>query len=204
MKKNIIIVISTVIILGILSAGTIYFTTPSNEASGAQAKESPDKQDSFKMSDITKSKDEKEKDNAKNKELSDQTANTGGAENELKLGKNPSRTELLSTIHKMTHQKIVANEKWGAIPMLEENVDKVYEAVKANDMKERNELLEILEKWKKKDFNNIDEDHNFIWNLQGGTIGEALGKMAQDQEIRYIENNFGVEILNMWKLENSN
>lgn len=204
MKKNIIIVISTVIILGILSAGTIYFTTPSNESSGAQAKESPDKQDSLKMSDITKSKDEKEKDNAKNKELSDQTANTGGAENELKLGKNPSRTELLSTIHKMTHQKIVANEKWGAIPMLEENVDKVYEAVKANDMKERNELLEILEKWKKKDFNNIDEDHNFIWNLQGGTIGEALGKMAQDQEIRYIENNFGVEILNMWKLENSN
>lgn len=96
----------------------------------------------------------------------------------------------LDTLHKMTHQKVTAEDKWGAIPMIKANVLAAKEQIAQLTIKEREELLEILAKWEKVDFSEVDHDHNYFWNKQGGTIGKAYGIMSEEQEKAFIENNF--------------
>lgn len=48
-------------------------------------------------------------------------------------------------------------------------------------------MLEILNRWKKGDFSAVDRDHNIIWNIQDGSVGEAKGIMTKEQ---FIEDTF--------------
>jgi len=90
----------------------------------------------------------------------------------------------------MTHQKIVANDKWGAIEMTKERIDELYELVDKSDFEYRGELKTILDRWKTDDFSRVDEDHNTVWRIQGGSLGRAQGIMTKEQEEVFIENNF--------------
>lgn len=51
-------------------------------------------------------------------------------------------------------------------------------------------MLEILNRWKKGDFSAVDRDHNIIWNIQDGSVGEAKGIMTKEQEEQFIEDTF--------------
>lgn len=101
--------------------------------------------------------------------------------------------KIQDVLHKMTHQKVVAKEKWGAIEMTEEHIKTVSEIVEQNKntLHSYNAYRKVLDKWLKGDFEAIDDDHNAIWSLQGGTVGEALGIASKQEEAEFIKMQFG-------------
>lgn len=183
-KKQIIITISVVLLIGIIIFGLFTYET-NNEDSGIRA------------SDVMKSKVDK----VENKP-EDSTAKIEGISLKLDIPEELTEHSILAILHKMTHQKIKADKKWGATPMIEATIDEAYELVKNNKTKNHDVLLVIVTKWKNKDFSSIDEDHNTIWTIQGGNTGRATGKMTEKEEIKFIINNFGEQILDVWSSEN--
>ncbi|QUW22590.1 hypothetical protein JSQ81_03120 [Sporosarcina sp. Marseille-Q4063] len=125
-----------------------------------------------------------------------------GAQTELLITHSSPQTEILVVMHQMTHQKIQANEKWGATPMIQENIDIVYDIIEANDFPEKDTLLSIVTRWKDGNFNRVDKDHNAIWKLQGGTIGKAYGIMSEEEERWFVIKNFKEDVLTAWLEEN--
>lgn len=56
------------------------------------------------------------------------------------------------------------------------------------ELENEKEYRDILERWAKGDFSRVDDDHNIVWELQGGNYGKAIGIMTPEQEKRFIEN----------------
>jgi len=96
-------------------------------------------------------------------------------------------------IHGMTHQKVNAHPKWNSILMTEERIKELDEAIELAGeahLEHYDIYREIVNKWLDNDFSTIDEDHNRIWKLQGGTIGKANGVLSKQEELKFIQNNF--------------
>ncbi len=125
-----------------------------------------------------------------------------GAQTELLITHASPQSEVMAVMHQMTHQKIRANEKWGAIPMIQENINVVYDIIESNDFKKKDVLLPIIIRWKDGNFNQVDKDHNAIWKLQGGSIGKAYGIMSAEEERWFIIKNFKEDVLTVWLEEN--
>ena len=123
-------------------------------------------------------------------EFIEQTQLIGGISYEVELDEKSTQDEVIEVMHKMTHQKVRAEEKWGAIPMIPETINDVYEIVSKSNFERKEDLLEILEKWKLNNFLSTDEDHNYFWRYQGGTVGKAYGTMSRNEEMEFIKNNF--------------
>lgn len=104
---------------------------------------------------------------------------------------NMTEDEMMETIHKMSHQKVIASQKWGAIPLTPERVKRLLEVVQHNETKYKHASTykDILERWAAGDFSQIDKDHNTIWDLQGGTIGKATGIATPKEEMAFNEKN---------------
>lgn len=92
-------------------------------------------------------------------------------------------------IHIMSHQKIKADRKWGFLQITPQRIDRLIEVVEANSYQYEATYLSILYAWKEGDFSRVDQDHNAIWKLQGGTIGEATGVLSLQEEIEFLEEN---------------
>ncbi|QSS98750.1 hypothetical protein IMZ31_11595 [Pontibacillus sp. ALD_SL1] len=105
-----------------------------------------------------------------------------------------SESAIQDAIHQMSHQKVIANKKWGALPITMERINRLIEVVEMNNYTHKQDYLEILTAWKNKDFANIDDHHNMIWEKQGGTVGKATGVMSIAEEKEFIENHFGSEL----------
>ncbi|SEI89523.1 hypothetical protein SAMN04488127_0730 [Bhargavaea ginsengi] len=110
------------------------------------------------------------------------------------LNGNSAEAQILEVMHQMTHQKIAANQKWGAVPMTTRNIEQL-ESIVSNSDKIRTpevqkELLAIIAKWERGDFNEADNDHNYIWDLQDGTLGKARGLLSKEEELKFIEQWF--------------
>ncbi|WP_409304750.1 DUF6241 domain-containing protein [Peribacillus sp. SCS-155] len=103
--------------------------------------------------------------------------------------------DIQEAIHGMTHQKIIAEDKWGFIPLTEQRVQRLAAVVEKNIAKYENAELyqNILNKWAKYDFLTVDEDHNSIWELQGGTIGEATGILSAEEEKKFIKEHYDID-----------
>jgi len=97
--------------------------------------------------------------------------------------------EVQSAIHHMTHQKVAAEKKWGALLITEERVKRLYEVAVANEGEYDygSTYIQILERWVEGDFSKAVHDHNTIWKLQGGNVGEATGLLSAEQEKKYID-----------------
>ena len=93
-------------------------------------------------------------------------------------------------IHKMSHQKVIADAKWGFYKITNERIDWLLDSLEKtyDSLNEGKIYRDILTKWKNEDFSKVDQDHNTIWNLQGGSIGEATGILSAEEEKEYIEN----------------
>ncbi|MGP4073287.1 DUF6241 domain-containing protein [Piscibacillus sp. B03] len=91
-------------------------------------------------------------------------------------------------IHKMSHQKVQASEKWGFYRITDERIAWLQESLDASEesLKHYNLYKSILDRWAAGDFSRADEDHNAIWKLQGGTIGRATGILSAEEERAYI------------------
>lgn len=129
---------------------------------------------------------------------SSQSRKVPGALPELDINSNSSEDDILGNMHMMTHQKIIANDKWGAVLMSIENIETIYAILESSDFSKKKQLLKIITRWKNEDFSTVDHDHNTIWRLQGGTIGKAHGIMTAEEERWFIIHNFGEEAEKIW------
>ncbi|MGG0409402.1 DUF6241 domain-containing protein [Peribacillus simplex] len=127
---------------------------------------------------------------AKAAELEAKTAIYDGIEFETGLDEDSTETEVMDVMHKMTHQKVRSQDKWGAILMSPKIIEEVYKIVDSSDFQHRDRLLGIASRWRNLDFSTIVQDHNFFWEDKEGTVGKAHGTLSAAEEIEYIEVNF--------------
>jgi hypothetical protein len=90
-------------------------------------------------------------------------------------------------IHAMSHQKVQAEEKWSFYKITDERIDFLLSQLEVNKYKHEDLYKEILESWKAGDFSDADGQHNAVWELQGGTIGEATGVMSEKAEEAFLQ-----------------
>lgn len=96
---------------------------------------------------------------------------------------------ILQFMHEMTHQKVEADEKWGFRPMNDTTILMLIERLEKGEFSYKHELIEIATRWSIGDFSVVDEDHNYIWQLQGGTVGKATGILSPAEEQQYVSEN---------------
>lgn len=109
------------------------------------------------------------------------------------LPSSASEEQIISFMHKMTHQKIRSREKDGAVEMTDENIEKAEAALRNNtsmNSETKEELKEILKRWKMKNFIRIDHYHDLLNKMEGATIGNSTGVMSKEEEEIFVENNF--------------
>ncbi|MFC5464779.1 DUF6241 domain-containing protein [Lederbergia graminis] len=109
-------------------------------------------------------------------------------EEEFPINMHENRVQ--TAIHRMSHQKIRADEKWGFLPLTDERVQRLIEVVEANDYKHSETYMAILKRWERHDFSQADKDHNAIWTIQNGTIGKATGLLTIEEEKAFIRKHF--------------
>lgn len=93
-------------------------------------------------------------------------------------------------IHGMSHQKVRAEKKWGFYEIHPIRIKWLLEGLDQVDVKYASVYREILEKWEKGNFQEVDEDHNKIWNLQGGTVGKATGILSAEEEQQFLKEKY--------------
>ncbi|WP_144551716.1 DUF6241 domain-containing protein [Peribacillus simplex] len=110
---------------------------------------------------------------------------------ELGLGPSSKREDVMKTMHSMTHQKVVSEEKWYNLEMNSENINAVYEFINDSEVIDyKSELLRIVGNWKEGNFDNIVEDHNYLWGEQNGNVGKATGTLTPEEEAQFVKANF--------------
>ncbi|MGG2065864.1 DUF6241 domain-containing protein [Bacillus sp. S14(2024)] len=97
-------------------------------------------------------------------------------------------TDIESRFHEMTHQKVIADERWGYIPMTPENIEAVIKLVESNkdQLHHYDFYIQVLNKWKSGDFSNCVDVHNQVWEWQGGQLGKATRLATAQEEQDYI------------------
>ena len=97
------------------------------------------------------------------------------------------KTSVYSEIHRMINTKIIAEDGqvWGKEEITPERCDELIAVVTKGNLKDKETLLGFLARWKLGDFSEAASEHNYIWNVLGGTSGkakpaEALVKEAID------------------------
>jgi hypothetical protein len=119
-------------------------------------------------------------------------ANLNVAKFDTGLTQGSAESDVVGVMHSMSHQKVRAEKKWGAVPMSADTIDQVYNVVLNSTYPHKDQLLSILTKWKGGDFSTTDADHNYLWSVQGGTEGKAFGVLSPVEEQSYVEAHFNI------------
>ncbi len=98
--------------------------------------------------------------------------------------------KLQIALHEMAHQKVKADQKWGYIFITQERIESLLGIVKSSDMNHKNTYIDILERWKQGKYEKVDADHNTIWKLQSGNLGEGKGVMSQNEQKELVNKVF--------------
>lgn len=99
-----------------------------------------------------------------------------------------SEDEIISTMHRMVHQKVKSSEKWGFIEMTNKEIVSAKKAVESStNFKHKSKLLATLERWETGDFSKTVEEHNFLWEIQGGDTGKATERLSPEEEKQYVK-----------------
>ena len=99
-----------------------------------------------------------------------------------------SEVEIISTMHKMVHQKVKSSEKWGFVEMTTKEIYSVKKGIENSiGFQYKTKLLSIINRWEKGDFSQTVEEHNFLWSLQGGDTGKATERLSPEEEKQYIK-----------------
>jgi hypothetical protein len=97
--------------------------------------------------------------------------------------------EIGIAIHHMSHQKVIANTKWGEMPLTQERVERLIEVMIArDDLKNEATYFAILKRWRDEDFSNVMQEHNLIWDMQGGTFGRSKLNMSMMEKCYSLKN----------------
>jgi hypothetical protein len=108
---------------------------------------------------------------------------------------NMGEVDVQQAIHNMSHQKVIADQKWGALPLTTKRVKRLIQVVEVNKKEyEHSDLyISILTDWAEGNFKYVDLDHNAVWRLLDGTIGEASGIALPEEEMKFINENFDIK-----------
>lgn len=119
-----------------------------------------------------------------------ETVNTDEAGEQMANGMDEE--ELQIYLHQMTHQKVTADKKFGAVEMSEANIENLLKIVQANSgVYEHSDFYEeTLNAWADGDFSNAVTVHNTIWKWHNGNVGRATGLMSPEQEAEYVKKHF--------------
>ncbi|WP_163093098.1 PRK06770 family protein [Bacillus cereus] len=99
-----------------------------------------------------------------------------------------SEGEIISTMHKMVHQKVKSSEKWGFVEMTKKEISNVKRDIEnSTGFQYKMKLFSIINRWEKGDFSQTVEEHNFLWGLQGGDTGKATERLSPEEEKQYIK-----------------
>lgn len=102
----------------------------------------------------------------------------------------PPEEEIEQILHEMTHQKVVASEKWGATQITQNRIDELIAIVEEGTYFHEDFYLDTLNAWKEGDFTNAVDVHNTIWEWQGGNVGRATGLLSNEDEEKFIRKHF--------------
>lgn len=81
-------------------------------------------------------------------------------------------------MHEMANTLIVAGDGkiWHTKSMDKKNISEVQQMLSnSEDFDEKDELLQIINAWSQGDFAHIVDDHNFVWKMLDGNVGQAVG-----------------------------
>ncbi|WP_426940517.1 PRK06770 family protein [Bacillus mycoides] len=95
-----------------------------------------------------------------------------------------------TALHEMAHQKAKADQKWGYIFITQERIESLLEIINSNDVAQKSTYVDILERWKQGKYEKVDVDHNKIWKLQSGNLGEGKGVMSEKEQKELINQVF--------------
>ncbi len=99
-----------------------------------------------------------------------------------------SEGEMISTMHKMVHQKVKSSEKWGFVEMTNKEISNVKRDIEnSTGFQYKMKLFSIINRWERGDFSQTVEEHNFLWSLQGGDTGKATERLSPEEEKQYIK-----------------
>ncbi|SIA43898.1 Uncharacterised protein [Mycobacteroides abscessus subsp. abscessus] len=98
-----------------------------------------------------------------------------GATTTFPVDQSSAEKEVMDTMHFMTHQKVMAEKKTGAVEMSKENVKKIFSILQSSDFEKKETLLEIAAKWRNEDFTGIIEDHNYFWEMDSARLARHTG-----------------------------
>jgi hypothetical protein len=118
-----------------------------------------------------------------------------------------NKGNLVEAMHLMTHQKILATEKAGAIPMTHDNLKEVRDYLELlrdkNKIKSEDylQLGRIIERWEQAIFDEIDKEQDLLLEEMYAVIGFSNGLATRAEEELFIINNFGAEYVYTMDLE---
>ncbi|MGG3448785.1 DUF6241 domain-containing protein [Domibacillus aminovorans] len=102
---------------------------------------------------------------------------------DLKFGY--SESDVIRVMHLMTHQKIIAEDVWGAVPMTPSTIDQLITHLK-NHPEYDPDLLYVAQRWKEGNFSAIDHEHNYLHTRLKATKGAATGIATSEQEKEFV------------------
>lgn len=78
-------------------------------------------------------------------------------------------------MHKMINSKIVAQDGkiWGEVVITPNNCKQLISEITKSGYPDKTVLLQFLTHWENKNFINGVNEHNYLWDGLGGTIGKA-------------------------------
>ncbi|MFL0268883.1 DUF6241 domain-containing protein [Candidatus Clostridium radicumherbarum] len=94
---------------------------------------------------------------------------------ELKPADYYPESNIYDIMHRMTNSKIIAKDGqiWGTLPMGKEQIQTLKQTIEKINYPDREYLLGALSRWEQGDFSQSVDEHNYLWNKLGGTVGEA-------------------------------
>ncbi len=107
----------------------------------------------------------------------------------------PEKVEdkVVDMVHRMSHQKVRAEKKWGHLKITEKRLDEVIDLLEQYDVKDRTFLHKEMLEWKNGDFSNSVKVHNILTqpDIPHAVVeGKAYGLLSKKEEQTYIQNHF--------------
>ncbi|WP_050183889.1 DUF6241 domain-containing protein [Domibacillus robiginosus] len=102
---------------------------------------------------------------------------------ELKFGY--SELNVVGIMHLMTHQKIQAEDVWGAVPMTPSSIKQLVDYLNQHPEYDP-DLLYVAQRWQEGNFSAIDDEHNYLHTRLQGNKGAATGIATDKQEKEFV------------------
>ncbi|MBD7969126.1 DUF6241 domain-containing protein [Paenibacillus gallinarum] len=101
--------------------------------------------------------------------------------------------DVIYLMHAMTHQKVVSDSKETSVQMTTERIEQLTTVIEGKGKAWDNygKLMSIVTKWQNQDFSEIDKDHNYLWGLEKGNHGKAMGISSPKEEAYFIKDKWG-------------